>query len=154
MSYNLWTNKWDIVRRKEVQDMQQKQQRKSSATVAPIQTEYVRSLQKKEARLRARKVRLYRRLTVYAVAAIIILGTLTHTYFSQKQVLAVKEQQKVELAAELEEVKAEQDMLVRQIAKLNDDDYIAKLARKNYFVSDKNEIIFSTPETQEVEEKK
>lgn len=134
--------------------MQQKQQRKSSATVAPIQTEYVRSLQKKEARFRARKVRLYRRLTVYAIAAIIILGTLTHTYFSQKQALAEKEQQKIELLAELQEVKAEQEMLERQIVKLNDDDYIAKLARKNYFVSDKNEIIFSTPENKAVEEKK
>ncbi len=30
--------------------------------------------------------------------------------------------------------------------KLNDDDYIAKLARKEYFLSEKNEIIFSIPE--------
>lgn len=134
--------------------MQQKQQRKSSATVAPIQTEYVRSLQKKEARIRARKVRLYRRLAVYAVAAMIILGALTQTHFSQKQALVEKEQKKIELLAELEEVKAEQDMLKRQIVKLNDDDYIAKLARKNYFLSDENEIIFSTPENKDVEEKK
>ena len=126
--------------------MQQKQQRKSSATVASIQTEYVRSLQKKEERIHARKVRLYRRLTVYAIAAMIILGTLTHTFISQKQALSVKEQKKVELLAELEEVTAEQEMLKRQIVKLSDDDYIAKLARKNYFLSDKNEIIFSTPE--------
>ena len=30
--------------------------------------------------------------------------------------------------------------------KLNDDDYIAKLARKEYFFSKKNEIIFNIPE--------
>ena len=133
--------------------MQKKQQRKSSATVASIQTEYVRSLQKKEKRMHARKVRLYRRLTVYAIAAVIILCALTQTYFSQKQALVVKEQKKVELLTNLEVLTAEQEMLKRQIVKLSDDDYIGKLARKNYFLSDKNEIIFSTPKEKNVEKK-
>jgi cell division protein DivIC len=134
--------------------MQQKQQRKSPATVASIQTDYVRSLQKKEDRKNARKVRLYRRLTVFAIATVIILGTLTQTFISQKQALAAKEQKKVELLTELEAVKEEQEMLKRQIVKLNDDEYIAKLARKEYFLSEKNEIIFSTPENKKkVDEK-
>ncbi|MFD1926701.1 septum formation initiator family protein [Sporosarcina siberiensis] len=126
--------------------MEPKQQRKPLANVASIQTEYVRSLHKKEERIRARKVRLYRRLAAYAIAAIIILGTLTSTFINQKQALSVKEQKVVELLAELEVVTDEQEMLNRQIVKLSDDDYIAKLARKNYFLSDKNEIIFSTPD--------
>ena len=125
--------------------MEQKQQRKSSATVASIQTEYVRSLQKKETRKNARKVRLYRRLTVFAIAAAIILGGLTNMFINQKQALAAKEQQKVEMLAQLEVVQEEQEMLKRQLVKLNDDDYIAKLARKEYFLSEKNEIIFSVP---------
>ena len=74
--------------------MEQKQKRKSPATVASIQTEYVRSLQKKEKRKNARKIKLYRRLTVFAVVAAIILGGMTHMFFKQKQVLAVKEQEK------------------------------------------------------------
>ena len=61
-----------------------KQQRKSPATVSSIQTEYVRSHQKKEERIHARKVRLYRRLAVYAIAAVIILGALIHTNLSSK----------------------------------------------------------------------
>lgn len=130
------------------------QQRKPLANVASIQTEYVRSLHKKEERIRARKVRLYRRLAVYTIAAIIILGTLTSTFFNQKQALSVKEQKVVELLAELEIVTEEQEMLNRQIVKLSDDDYIAKLARKNYFLSDKNEIIFSTPDKKKKIEKK
>ena len=119
--------------------------KESSATVASIQTEYVRSLHKKEERIHARKVRLYRRLTVYAIAAVIILGALTQTFISQKQALSVKELKKVELLAELKEVTTEQEILTRQIVKLSDDDYIGKLARKDYFLSDKNEIIFFNP---------
>ncbi|MEK5067622.1 FtsB family cell division protein [Sporosarcina sp. FSL K6-1508] len=134
--------------------MEQKQQRKSSERVASIQTEYVRSLQKKETRKNARKVRLYRRLTVFAFAAAIILGGMTNMFINQKHALAAKELQKVETMAELEEVQEEKEILERQLVKLNDDDYIAKLARKEYFLSEKNEIIFSIPENKKKTDKK
>ena len=134
--------------------MEQKQQKKSSATVASIQTEYVRSLQKKENRKNARKIRLYRRLAVFAIAAAIILGGLIQMFFKQKQVLEAKEQQKVEMLAQLGEVQEEQEMLKRQLVKLNDDDYIAKIARKEYFLSENSEIIFSVPENKKKTDKK
>ena len=128
--------------------------RKSSATVASIQTEYVRSLQKKESRKHARKIKLYRRLTVFAVVAAIILGGMTHMFFKQKQVLEAKEHEKMEMLAQLEDVQEEQETLKRQLVKLDDDDYIAKLARKEYFLSENNEIIFSIPENKKKTDKK
>ncbi|MBE1556159.1 FtsB family cell division protein [Sporosarcina limicola] len=134
--------------------MEQKQQRKSSSSVASIQTDYVRSLQKKESRKNTRKIRLYRRLTVFAITAAIILGGLTQMFIKQKQVLVAKEQRKVELLAQLEGVQEDHEMLQRQLVKLNDDDYIAKLARKEYFLSEKNEIIFSIPENKKKTDKK
>ena len=133
--------------------MEQKK-RKSSATIASIETEYVRSLQKKESRKHARKIRLYRRLTVFAIVAAIILGGMTQMYIKQKQALEVKELEKVELTAQFEEVKQEQEALKRQLVKLDDDDYIAKLARKDYFLSENNEIIFSIPENKKKTDKK
>ena len=48
----------------------------------------------------------------------------------------------------------ERDQLAKQLEKLNDDEYIAKLARQEYFLSDKNEIIFSLPKKEQKEEKK
>ncbi|WP_412177864.1 FtsB family cell division protein [Sporosarcina sp. YIM B06819] len=137
-----------------MQDLEQKQQRKSPATVATIQTEYVRSLQKKESRKNARKVKLYRRLTVFAVIAVITFGGLTQMLVKQKQVLAAKEKQQVEMLSQLEVVQEEQEMLKRQLVKLNDDDYIAKLARKEYFLSENGEIIFSVPENKKKNDKK
>ncbi|WP_224654447.1 FtsB family cell division protein, partial [Escherichia coli] len=65
-----------------------------------------------------------------------------------------KEQQKVETLAKLEEVKEEQDLLKKQLVKLDDDDYIAKLSRKEYFLSDKNEIIFTVPENKKKKDEK
>lgn len=54
--------------------------------------------------------------------------------------------QKKQLEKQLTELKNQQQILKDDIVKLNDDDYIAKLARKEYFLSDKNEIIFNLPD--------
>ena len=134
--------------------MEQRQQRKSPATVATIQTEYVRSLQKKANRKNARKVKLYRRLTLFAIIVAVTFGGLTQMLIKQKQVLAAKEQQQVEMLAQLEVVQEEQEMLKRQLVKLDDDNYIAKLARKEYFLSENSEIIFAVPENKKKNDKK
>ena len=133
--------------------MVQKHNRKSPATIASINKEYVQSLQEKIDRKKARKVRLYRRLAVFAFAAVLILGFFTYSFFEQKNILALKEQEKAEKLAELKEVEDEQEMLINQLAKLEDDEYVAKLARQEYFLSDNNEIIFSMP-NKKAEDKK
>lgn len=43
-------------------------------------------------------------------------------------------------------MKDEQDSLNEQIKKLHNDDYIAKLARSEYYLSKDGEIIFNIPE--------
>ena len=134
--------------------MVQKHNRKSPATIASINKEYVQSLQQKIDRKKARKVRLYRRLAVFAFAALLILGFFTHSFFEQKKILALKEQEKAEKLAELKGVEDEQEMLINQLAKLEDDEYIAKLARQEYFLSDNNEIIFSMPNKKAEDKKK
>jgi len=134
--------------------MAQGKEQKTSATVSSIHTDYVRAQQHLVERRKAQKVRLYRRLAVFAVAAVIILSVLTFKSFNQKQLIALKEKEKTALLVQLEEVEDEQKMLTKQITKLNDDDYIAKLARHEYFLSDKNEIIFSLPKKNDSDKKK
>lgn len=134
--------------------MVRKTEGRSSATVRPIHTDYVRSLEQKVNRKKAQKVRLYRRLAVFAITAAIILSVMTITFANQKRMLAAKEEEKEVLLVELAEVNEEQLFLNGQIAKLNDDEYIAKLAREQYFLSDKNEIIFSMPKSTDKAKKK
>lgn len=43
-------------------------------------------------------------------------------------------------------------LLKDEVVKLNDDEYIAKLARSEYFLSQDGEIIFNIPEPKEKEE--
>ncbi|WOV87641.1 septum formation initiator family protein [Sporosarcina oncorhynchi] len=123
----------------------EQRKRKPSTTVASIETEYVRSLQKKEVWRNKQRKRLKRKLFLYAIVALLVFGGLTNVYVQQKQALQAKEQEKIEVLAELEEVNNQQLLLKKQLVKLDDEEYIAKLARKEYFLSDKNEIIFSVP---------
>lgn len=134
--------------------MVRKQEGKRSRKITKIDNDYVHSLQQKKDRRKAQKKGLYRRLAVFAVIVVIAFSVLTHTFIGQKKLLAVKEQEKQDLIIELAEKEEEQAMLASQLEKLNDDEYIAKLARQEYFLSDKNEIIFSLPKKDQKGKKK
>ena len=117
-----------------------------SRNISSINKDYVRSVERQENREKAHKVRLFRRLATFAVVVVAVMGWLTFTMFTQSQALAVKEEKKENVLLALEQVEDEQEMLNSQIIKLNDDEYIAKLARKEYFLSEDGEIIFAIPE--------
>lgn len=121
--------------------------------ISSINKDYVRSVERLEMREKAHKTRLFRRLGAFAVIIVVVMSWLTLTMFDKSQALAAKENKKAEVLQALEEVQDEHDMLKSQILKLNDDEYIAKLARKEYFLSEDNEIIFAIPENEENEDK-
>ena len=121
--------------------------------ISSINKDYVRSVERQENRQKAHKVRLYRRLAVFAFIVVAMLGGLTLTMFNKSQALAAKEEIKQEALQQLEQVQDQQELLNSQIIKLNDDEYIGKLARKEYFLSEDNEIIFSIPEKEENDDK-
>nr|WP_301285959.1 septum formation initiator family protein [Lysinibacillus endophyticus] len=91
---------------------------------------------------------------VFSIVASVILIFLIKTNINQNEKLAQKEQQKEEVLAQLEEVKEKQELLNLQIAKLEDDEYIAKLARKEFFLSEDGEIIFTIPDDDKSKENK
>jgi cell division protein DivIC len=121
--------------------------------ISSINKDYVRSVERQGQRQKAHKIRLFRRLGAFAVIVVLVMGWLTLTMFDKSQALAAKENKKAEVLQALEQVQDEQEMLKSQILKLNDDEYIAKLARKEYFLSEDNEIIFAIPENEENDDK-
>lgn len=124
-----------------------KKEKKSAAgAVAPIRNDYVRSKERQEKRQQAHKVRLFRRLTVFGILVLMAAIWIVVTLYGQSQMIAEKERQQEEALAALAEIEAEQGILQEQIMLLNDDEYIAKLARKEYFLSEDGELIFTLPE--------
>lgn len=114
--------------------------------VKTLENDYIRSNPTAKQKMKAKQMVLRRRrLLVFFIGAACVLFFLISTSMAQKERLAEKEQRKVEVTTELEAVKESQEMLKLQIAKLEDDEYIAKLARKEYFMSEEGEIIFTIP---------
>ena len=76
------------------------------------------------------------------------------TIISQNFALANKTDEKEQLKKELVTLEKDEVLLKEEIVKLNDDEYIAMLARKEYFLSNDNEIIFTLPEAENQEKVK
>ena len=128
--------------------------KRTQNNTTPLNNEYVRAAQRKEKQRHGKKVRLRRRLTVFALLVVLSFGVLTNFFFKQQKVLENKHEEKEQLLLELAEVDKEQVSLKRQLEKLNDDEYLAKLARQEYFLSDEGEIIFTLPKKDEKVKKK
>lgn len=125
-----------------------RKERLKSSQIASINTDYVRAVVRKEQRQKAHRVRLYRRLAVFGILVVLTAIGIGSMMISQAKTLAAIKVEKAEALERLEGVQEEQDMLKHQIIKLNDDEYIAKLARKEYYLSENGEIIFAIPEDQ------
>ena len=122
---------------------------RSRRNITSMQNDYI--LQKERAEKRAAKKRklLRRRLTVFFVFTAIVSYFLISTLISQAAQIKEIEEEKVELEKTLAKVEREQSMLEDEVVKLNDDEYIGKLIRSEYFLSENGEIIFSIPKEEE-----
>lgn len=113
--------------------------------IAKIENQYVQQREKAGvAETRKRKL-LFRRLAVFALFASVISYLMISTFISQSATLEKKQLEKEQVEQKLASLQKKQEILDEEIIKLNDDEYIAKLARKEYFLSEKNEIIFNLP---------
>ena len=114
--------------------------------VRTLQNDYVRSNPQATSQRKAKqKVMKRRRLLLFFIFATVVTAGLVKTLIVQNERLTEKEFQKAEIEQQLESVQETQEMLNLQITKLEDDEYIAKLARKEYFLSEEGEIIFTIP---------
>ncbi|WP_238984702.1 FtsB family cell division protein [Kurthia massiliensis] len=111
--------------------------------------------QKKKQNFQKRQRKILRnRLFVLFGGFFLIIGFLAFTYHEQQQKLAEKEQERIEMNEKLEAKKEENQDLQTQIKRLNDDEYIAQLAREKLFFSKKGEVIFSLPKQGENDKEK
>ena len=119
---------------------------KKKKNISQIDSPYVQYQEKRTQSFERKKLGLKRRLVFFMLFAVMTTGIVLATLYSQKSALKDKEAQKQELKEQLSSLQKEEEQLKEEIVKLNDDEYIAKLARKEYFLSDDGEIIFNLPE--------
>ena len=96
------------------------------------------------------KVAVWKRVAVWhsllMAVVIAIAGSLILQIVGQLNQASKIEAQIVEAKKEESKVKEQQKSLVQQVELLQQDDYVAKLARSEYYLSKSGEIIFNTPD--------
>lgn len=115
------------------------------STVSRINSDYAQQEQLRKKRLHNKKVSLYRTLAVMCIVFLIALGSLITLLVKQHDTLNQKEAEKVAVEKELKVQEKRKKELNEQLVKLDDNDYIAKIVRKNLFLSKKGEKIFNIP---------
>ena len=122
--------------------------------ITKIQTEYVHKHEESQMNMARRKKVLFRRLTVFFILVAIVATVMVSTLISQNGALANKIKEREQLQEELASLKKDEVVLQEEVVKLNNDEYIANLARKEYFLSEDNEIIFTLPEGEKDDKEK
>lgn len=120
--------------------------KKAKSKVARIENRYIKDTATMKKTLSRRRIALFRRLAFMAIIFAVVGGLLTITYTKQVLTLKEKKEKQVQVDKKMVAMKDEQDSLNEQIKKLHNDDYIAKLARSEYYLSKDGEIIFNIPE--------
>ncbi|TRZ36423.1 septum formation initiator family protein [Niallia circulans] len=114
--------------------------------VTKLQTDY--TVQQEELSISAarKKKLLFRRLAAFSICALAIGFFMISALISQGSVLEEKAAEKKKLDGKIALLEKDEKSLKEQIVKLNDEDYLAKLARKDLLLSEKGEIIFNIPD--------
>ncbi|EPU7207908.1 FtsB family cell division protein [Listeria monocytogenes] len=120
--------------------------KKAKSKVARIENRYIKDTATMKKTRSRRRIALFRRLAFMAIIFAVVVGLLTITYTKQVLTLKEKKEKQVQVDKKMVAMKDEQDSLNEQIKKLHNDDYIAKLARSEYYLSKDGEIIFNIPE--------
>ncbi|NPC94957.1 cell division protein DIVIC [Bacillus sp. WMMC1349] len=110
--------------------------------ISQIENEYKDQIERKQQHLKRKKRGLYRRLMVFGAVALLFTIVLGGTIWSQASTIESQEAKKAELLKKIHKVEAKKTDLKEEITKLKDKDYVAELARKEYYLSKKGEIIF------------
>jgi cell division protein DivIC len=114
--------------------------------VQKIQTSYVIQQEKQEHKKARRRKKIFIRFSMLATVALAASSLFLYLMVAQSSAIDKQIKTKEQLEEKLSTLQKDEKRLQEEIKKLNDDQYIAELARKQYFLSKEGEIIFITPD--------
>lgn len=114
--------------------------------VTQLNTEYVSHQQNMQESSNRKRIGLIRRLTVFGILVALVSIMMISTLISQASAISDKKKEKAQLTEQLSQLKQKEKDLEEEVVKLNDEEYIKKIARRDYFLSEEGEIIFNVQE--------
>lgn len=122
---------------------------KRNKTVAKIKSDYMNQYNAQMERNRKRKKRLIQRLVFTSIIIVLTFGVMITYHVKQRSLYAEKQAEYEELTEQIVALEKEEKELLEEIDLLNDDEYILDIARTNYFLSKKGELIFQIEDEKE-----
>lgn len=92
-----------------------------------------------------------RRTLLFGSMLLVVAGILLIVAFNQQNQNQLIHEELVQAQVVLDERKTEAEDLEQQIRQLNDDDYITRIARSEFFLSEEGEIVFNLSNLEEAE---
>ncbi|MDF2909208.1 MAG: DivIC [Sporolactobacillus laevolacticus] len=114
--------------------------------VTRLQTSYLQSQEMNEKRRRKRRKGLVRRLVAFFVVFALACTFMISSLLSQSHHLSQALETKAGLEKQLVDSKQQASALKKRIQLLHNKKYIGEIARRDYLLSNKGEIIFSKPD--------
>jgi cell division protein DivIC len=114
--------------------------------VTKLQSSYISEQEEKKKKASRRRRIAVVRFTFFGIVLALFSLVFVYTMHSQAKDIEAKLASKKQLEQKLDKLKNQEKELKEEIKKLHDDEYIAELARKKYYLSKDGEIIFVVPE--------
>ncbi|SES40847.1 FtsB family cell division protein [Salipaludibacillus aurantiacus] len=121
--------------------MQQDNRRK----VRQLSSEYMEKQTLLEEQRLRRKKGLIRRLSVFAIIFSLIMGVAGVTLYQQHTSIQAQKEENRQMEEELQLMEREEESLKQEIEWLHDPEYIAELARRDFFLTKEGETLFQLP---------
>ncbi|SDQ04216.1 cell division protein DivIC [Virgibacillus subterraneus] len=115
-------------------------------TVTRLDSNYVEQYDAYIERQKRKKQRLIRRLVLFSVVVLVVIGSMATYHFKQVSLQEKKEEQYNQMEEKLATMENEEENLREEIKLLNNEEYILEIARTNYFLSKEGELIFKIPD--------
>lgn len=115
-------------------------------TVTRLDSNYMQQYDAYIGRQKRKRKRLIRRLILFSMVAMIVIGSMAAYHIKQRVLQADKAEQYEQLEKELGSLKNQETDMSEEINLLKDEDYVLEIARTNYFFSKKGEMIFKLPD--------
>jgi cell division protein DivIC len=114
--------------------------------VTKLQSSYISAQEEKKKKESIRRRVAVVRFAFLGIALALVSLAFVYAMHSQAKDIEAKLASKKQLEQKLDQLEKQEKQLKEEIKKLHDDEYIAELARKKYYLSKDGEIIFVVPE--------
>lgn len=118
----------------------------SKRSITRLNSPYMKQYDTYMERQKKKKQRLIRRLVLFSLIVMIVIGSMATYHIKQRSLYAEKAEQYEQLEEQMTALKKQENQLKEEIKLLNNDEYILDIARTNYFFSKEGELIFKIPD--------